>query len=68
MKLNSISNTKVSDSEGKLKALKEFPSDSTSKRDVKFTNTSEESLEREWSLNSPWCLTEKKADKRDQWD
>lgn len=35
MKPSSISNTKVSDSEGKLKALKEFPSDSSSKRDVK---------------------------------
>lgn len=35
MKLSSISNTKVGDSEGKLKAPKEFPLVSISKRDVK---------------------------------
>lgn len=35
MKLNSINNTKVSDLEGKLKAQKEFPSDSTSQGNVK---------------------------------
>lgn len=35
MKLSSISNTKVSDSERKLKARKGFPSDSTSKGNVK---------------------------------
>lgn len=50
MKLSSISNTKVFDSEGKLKAQKEFPSDATGKGNVKVANTSERPLERDWEF------------------
>ena len=44
MRLGSISNTKVFDSEGKLKAPKEFPSDSTGKGNVKSSKYIREAI------------------------